>query len=292
MTASNAAEVLLKATARARSLRDRTLVVKLGGSAMEDPTATRGTLESIACLRSLGVQLVLVHGGGKPIDRAMAAAGLEPKKVLGRRYTDEKTLEIVVKVLHELNLGIIERLMSFGVSAHGFTDADCLPDECPIQGKRLTVPGADGKPVDLGFVGEVTEVDWDAFDESLAAEELPVVPSLACDANGGWLNVNADTVASAVAGWLKADACYFLTDTPGVLGNIQDPGSLIPRLTRAECQKLIADGVIAGGMIPKVEACFEALDSGSKRAVILDGRNPHALLGEFVGEPAGTEIVP
>jgi acetylglutamate kinase len=237
----------------------------------------------VVALQTLGVRLVLVHGGGKPIDRAMAAAGLEPRKVAGRRYTDEKTLEIVVRVLTEINVGIVNQLVALGGSAGGIFH----PDRFPIHGDRLVLTGPSRELIDLGLVGKVINV------RTLASQtRVLVLPSLALDAAGGWLNVNADTVASAVAGALKAEACYFLTDTPGVLRDVTDPGSLVPRLTRAECQKLIADGVIAGGMIPKVEACFEALDAGAGRAVILDGRKPYALLDEFVSENlSGTVIV-
>jgi acetylglutamate kinase len=280
---SSPPEVLLRAASRARALRGRAVVVKLGGSAMEDPAATRGTLESVVCLQTLGVRLVLVHGGGKPIDRAMAAAGLEPKKVAGRRYTDEATLEIVVRVLREINREIVDQVAALGGYAGGFT----RPEMFPIHGERLTLTGSDQKPIDLGRVGKVNAVRAYA-----PHDHVPVIPSLALDTDGGWLNVNADTVAAAVAGSVKAEACYFLTDTPGVLRDVKDTGSLIPRLTRTECEQLIRDGVIAGGMLPKVEACFEALDAGAGRAVILDGRDPYTLLGEFVSENlTGTVIV-
>lgn len=286
MTAAvSPARALLRAAAKARSLAGRVLVVKLGGSAMEDPAATRGTLEAVVALQTLGVRLVLVHGGGKPIDRAMAAAGLEPKKVAGRRYTDDATLEIVVRVLGELNRGIVDQIVALGGSARSVTRADAFP----ICGERLLLPGLDLQPVELGRVGKPTAVA--AF---APHDHIPVLPSLAVSVeDGGWLNVNADTAASAVAGALKAEACYFLTDTPGVLRDVKSPESLIPRLTRAECETLFRDGVIAGGMIPKVEACFEALDAGAGTAVILDGRDPFALLAGFVSDsPAGTEIVP
>jgi acetylglutamate kinase len=290
----SAPEVLLRATARARQLRGRVLVVKLGGSAMEDPAATRGTLASVAALQSLGVWLVLVHGGGKPIDRAMAAAGLTPKKVAGRRYTDAATLAIVVRVLGEINGGIVRQLRDLGGEATGYDDDPTDLREFPILGDQLQLPGPDLRPIDLGRVGRVIEVNRGELEEVLGLRgRIPVLPSLAHGIDGGWLNVNADTAASAVAGALKAEACYFLTDTPGVLRDVRDPGSLIPRLTRRECEQLVRDGVIAGGMIPKVEACFEALDAGAGRAVILDGRDPYALLSEFVSaNPQGTVIVP
>ncbi len=289
---SSPSEVLLRAAARARSLRSRPLVVKLGGSAMEDPAATRGTLESAVALQTLGVRLVLVHGGGKAIDRAMAAAGLTPKKVAGRRYTDEKTLEIVARVLQDISTSLIRQLRDLGAQADGFvTD---MPTTYPIGGEKLTLPGPDGQPIDLGYVGRVTEVELEDLECAFGRNEISVLASLAADdRTNRWFNVNADTVAAAVAGAVCAEACLFLTDTPGVLRDVKDPGSLIPRLTRTDCERLIRDGVIAGGMVPKVEACFEALDAGAGRAVILDGRDPHALLGEFVAaNPTGTEIVP
>jgi len=257
---------------------------------MEDPVATLGTLESIVTLQTLGVRLVLVHGGGKPIDRAMAAAGLTPVKVQGRRYTDEATLEVVVRVLRdEINQGIVQQIGELGGAAIGFHTQPPLP----VYAVRLTLECTDGERVDLGRVGKPRRVDPSFLAAALKAGQIPVIPSLAIsDDDGIWLNVNADTVASAVAGALKADAVLFLTDTPGILEDLRDPKSLRPRLTRSECESLIVEHVIAGGMIPKVEACFEALDAGAGRAVILDGRNPFALLGEFLGEPAGTEIVP
>lgn len=279
---------LLNATARSRALRGRARVVKLGGSAMEDPTATTTTLESVVALQSLGVQVILVHGGGKPIDRAMAAAGLVPKKVAGRRYTDEQTLEIVVRVLGELNLDVARRINDLGGRANGFRDAGTFP----IVGERLTLAGADGAPIDFGFVGQPTAVNEAALLECVENAVTPVLPSL-CRDGFGWLNVNADTVASAVAGAFDTEAVIFLTDTPGILRDKNDANSRIDSLSVAECRRLIDSGVIDGGMIPKVEACFDALAAGADRAVILDGRVPHGLLADFVGEPiAGTQIVP
>jgi acetylglutamate kinase len=238
------------------------------------------------------VRLILIHGGGKPIDRAMTAAGLEPRKVAGRRYTDEATLEIVVQVLGEINTGIVSQIRELGAGATGYDGDRTDLHKFPIRGDQLMLSGTDGQRIDLGRVGRVVEVDRSQLEEVLEEGRIPVIPSIAFGVDGDWLNVNADTAASAVAGALKAEACYFLTDTPGVLRDIREPGSLLPRLTTSECRQLIADGVIAGGMIPKVEACFEALDAGARRAVILDGRDPYALLGEFVSDRvAGTEIV-
>ena len=280
-----ACDVLLRAMARARLLRGRTILIKLGGSAMEDPIATRGTLESVVALQSMGIRLILVHGGGKPIDRAMAAGGLVPKKVAGRRYTDDATLEIVVRTLcEEINPSIVATIRELGGRADGITASRTFP----IRGETLTLDG-----VDLGHVGQPTRVETANLQDLIADGRIPVLPSLAVREDGNWLNVNADTIASAVAGALRATSAIFLTDTPGVLQDRNDPDSLLACLSAAECRDLIRRGIIAGGMIPKVEACLDALREGAGRAVILDGRNPYSLLNDFVsGSPCGTEIVP
>lgn len=266
------------------------VVVKLGGSAMEDPAATDACLRSVAALHFLGVPLVLVHGGGKPIDRAMTAAGLTPKKVAGRRYTDDATLRVVVDVLRQLNEELVRQLTALGVEAVGYTDADYFP----LRGQLLRLAGSDGSEIGLGWVGSIESVDTAALQVELVDNvEVPVIPSLAesLDSPAGWLNVNADTAASAVAGALKAEKAIFLTDTPGVLRDRHEPASLIPRLTEAECRGLIASGVIDGGMVPKVEACFEALAAGAQSALILDGRVPYSLLDVFLRDTfTGTEI--
>lgn len=275
---------LLRATARARSLHEAPFVIKLGGSAMEDPAATEGTLDSIAALYQLGLKLILVHGGGKPIDRAMAEAGIKPVKVQGRRVTDDETLKLVVDVLGKIAEDLVAKLESRGVPALAMSDVELMP----IGAKRLSIDGAD-----LGHVGSPTAVDIDRVVGTMDSGMVPIIPSMALDDEQNWLNVNADTVASAVAGAIQAESAYFLTDTPGVLKDRNDPASLVTRLTVGECQQLIAAGVIEGGMIPKVAACFEAVGSGANRAVILDGRNPYSLLSEFISDVvSGTEILP
>lgn len=285
-------QAVLNAASVARTLAAKPVVVKLGGSAMEEPTATRGTLECVAALHHLGAKLVLVHGGGKPIDRAMATAGIEPRKVQGRRYTDDATLGIVVRVLCEINAKLAVDLTALGVPAHGFSDPTAI-GLFPANASRLTLMGDGGERIDLGHVGKPNWVNKFRITDLLDAARLPVLPSMSCDHvdESAWLNINADTLAGAVAGALQSEHCLFLTDTPGVLADRDNPLSLFPRLTEAECRDLIANGTIAGGMIPKVEACFDALKAGASRAVILDGRRPHALMEWALGEPAGTTIV-
>ncbi|AWM37975.1 Acetylglutamate kinase [Gemmata obscuriglobus] len=293
------AESFAAAAGRLAAYRDRTVVVKLGGSAMEEPAATDACLRSVNVLSLFGVRVALVHGGGKPIDRAMAAAGLTPRKVAGRRYTDADTLAVVVRVLGEINSDLVQRADRIGTRVRGYYDNGAGSGDFagwPLTGARLSLTDATGAPVDLGHVGTVTGVAVNALRAAHQPSDgrdpsVPILPSLARDASGGWLNINADTAASAVAGVLKADMAVFLTDTPGVLRDRSDPRSLISKLTEAEARGLIASGVINGGMVPKVEACFEALEAGAKSALILDGRVPYSLLDVFLKDTfTGTVI--
>jgi len=283
------AEVLIEALSYIRKFRDRLTVIKLGGSAMEDPEILKCTLQAVVFMETVGMRPVLVHGGGKPIDRAMAAAGLKPRKVQGRRFTDDETLAIVVRVLlQEINVGIERQIRELGGRAVG----PHLGSLQYLQGEKLLLPGTDGQPVDLGRVGKVTQVDVDLIRDFCAAGVVPVIPSLAIDADGNWLNVNADTAAAAVASQLGAEKLVLLTDTPGILLNRKEPGSLMSSLSKPDCEKLVRQGVIEEGMIPKVEACLDALTGGVKKTHIIDGRIKHSLLLEiYTDRGVGTEIV-
>jgi acetylglutamate kinase len=283
------AETLIEALSYIRQFRDRLIVIKLGGSAMEDPETLADTLQDVVFMETVGLRPVLVHGGGKPIDRAMAEAGLKPRKVQGRRYTDEATLAIVVRVLmEEINVGIETQIRRLGGRAVG-------PHRGAIQylaGERLLLDGPGGEKFDLGRVGKVTQVDVELLRDFCAGGVVPVIPSLAIDASGDWLNVNADTAAAAVAAQLRAEKLVLLTDTPGILLDRRNAASLQPSLDLPHCRELIRRGVIEEGMIPKVEACFEALEAGVKKTHIIDGRLRHSLLLEiYTDQGVGTEIV-
>jgi len=283
------ADILIEALNYLRTFHSQRIVIKLGGSAMEDPEALRTTLQAVVFLSTVGLRPILIHGGGKPIDRAMAASGLTPRKILGRRYTDDATLEIVVRVLtEEINDGIVRQLRELGgraIAVHSRTTQ-------ALFGERITLPDADGNPVDLGSVGEIDEVDCELITGFTDADLIPVIPSLAYDKSGKWLNVNADTAACAVAAALRTRKLMMLTDTPGILRDRKDPSSLMPSLTASQCEELIETGVIDSGMIPKVEACLSALRCGVGKTHIIDGRLRHALLLEIFTEcGVGTEIV-
>ena len=272
------AEALVEALDYIRTFRDCLTVIKLGGSAMEDPAALRATLQSVVFLQTVGLVPILVHGGGKPIDRAMAASGLVPRKIQGRRYTDDATLGIVVDVLtNELNAGIVRQIRELGGRAVGLHSNTLQA----LHGVRLTLPNPGGEPIDLGRVGHVTRVDRGLITDFTEGKFVPVIPSLAYDAEGGWLNVNADTAACAVAAELKAAKFVMLTDTPGILRNAKDPTSLVSKLDAAEGRRLVESGAIDGGMIPKVEACFDALRAGVGQVHVIDGRRRYSLLLEI-----------
>ncbi len=282
------AEVLIEALSYIRRFRDRLMVVKLGGSAMEDPEALRATLQDVVFMETVGLRPILVHGGGKPIDRAMKAAGLQPRKVRGRRYTDAETLEIVVRVLREeVNAGLVSQIRQLGGRAVGLHTG---PLQC-LFGERLLLEEG-GERIDLGFVGKVTRVDRPLLEDFCAASVVPVIPSLALDTDGHWLNVNADTAAAAVAAHVRAEKLVFLSDTPGILRDRTDEASLIPTLDPAGCRDLIANGVIDEGMIPKVEACLESLQAGVRQTHMIDGRLRHSLLLEiYTDRGVGTQIL-
>jgi acetylglutamate kinase len=285
------ADVLIEALGFIRQFHGGFTVIKLGGSVMEGPETLRALLVDVVFMQTVGMRPVVVHGGGKAITAAMERAGLQARFVQGRRYTDEATLEIVARVLAEdINADIVRHINKFGGRASGLHHKATL--QC-LYGRRLALPDGHGGSIDLGLVGEVREVDAQPIENHCLAGVVPVLPSLAEDEDveGQLLNVNADTAAAAVAQALRAEKLVFLTDTPGILMNKDEPESLIRGLSPDDCRDLIERGVIDRGMIPKVEACLTSLEAGVKKTHIIDGRLPHALLLEiFTHTGIGTEI--
>ena len=283
------ADTLIEALGWIRKFRDTTTVIKLGGSVVEHPDSLRHLLVDIVFMSTLGMRVVVVHGGGKAISRAMDDAGLAPRFVQGRRYTDDATLGIVEKVLAtELNHDLVARLEEYGGRAMSlnFLSTNVL------FGERLSLAEPGGEAIDLGHVGTVTRVDRLTIDNLTYAGQVPVIPSMALGPDGGKLNVNADTAATAVAAAIGAEKLVVLSDIPGVLRDINDPESLIHSLTASEARRLIANGTIAAGMIPKIEGCLETLEQGVKKIHIIDGRLRHSLLLEiYTTSGVGTELV-
>ena len=268
-------------------------MIKLGGSVMEDEDALRHLLVDIVFMETVGMRPIVVHGGGAAISRAMAEAQIEPRFVQGRRYTDDATLKIVERVLAgEINEWIAARIEEFGGRAMplNFTGES---DNNVLFGEQLKLEGDDGESIDLGHVGTVTRVDRDAIENLCYAGQVPVIPSMClAAADGGRLNVNADTAAMAVAQSIGAEKLVFLSDVNGVRRNRADPDSLIHSLDAAEARRLIKDGTIESGMIPKVEACLATLQKGVRKVHIIDGRLRHSLLLEvYTNRGVGTEIL-
>jgi acetylglutamate kinase len=283
------ADVLIEALGWIRRFRDKITVIKLGGSVLEHQDALRHVLLDIVFMETVGMRPVVVHGGGAAIDRAMDAAGLVPKKIKGRRYTDDDTLKIVEEVLaYETNEKLAASIEELGGRAMplNFRSTNVL------FGERITLPGDDGQPIDLGHVGAVSRVDRTTIENLCYAGQVPVIPSMALAADGGKLNVNADTAATAVAQALGAEKLMYMSDVNGVRRDKNDPESIIHSLTDREARELIRTGVIDSGMIPKVEACLETLDRGVRKVHIIDGRVRHSLLLEvYTTSGVGTELV-
>lgn len=282
------ADVLIEALHWIREFRGKVTVIKLGGSLMDDSLATSHLLLDVVFMETVGMRPVIVHGGGAAISRAMTQAGLQPRFVQGRRYTDDAALAIVEQVLaYQVNEQLATEIDRLGGQARplNFRTTNVL------WGRRLELADADGSPVDLGHVGTVTRADQDAIRKLCDDGIVPVIPSMCLTDEGEKLNVNADTAATAVAQALKAEKMVYLSDVNGVRRDKADPDSLVHSLTARQARKLIESGVIDSGMIPKVEACLETLDKGVRKIHIIDGRLRHSLLLEvYTSKGVGTEI--
>ncbi len=282
------AEALIEALPYIQKFRGQLFVIKYGGSAMEDENVVERFLRDVVFLEAVGINPVLIHGGGKAITQRMRDAGLKPRFVNGLRVTDEQSIRIVEEVLDGvINPAIVKMLQGFGGKAVGICGKDVL------VGKKLP-PQTEGKAtrIDLGFVGEVIDVRNAIIEQAMAAEMVPVISPLARDAAGSVLNINADLAAGTLAGQLRASKFIYLSDVPGIMRDPTDKDSLIPSVTREEIDQLREDEIISGGMIPKVESALHALSKGVEKVHFIDGRTPHSLLLEiFTNTGVGTEIV-
>ncbi|MEP3481701.1 MAG: acetylglutamate kinase [Fuerstiella sp.] len=284
------AGVLIEALSWIQKFKGRYVVVKLGGSTLDQPDAVNSLLTDIVFMASVGMKPVLVHGGGKAISAAMATAGIEARFVEGRRYTDSQTLKIASKTLVEdISSGIVEALRSRGATATGLH----YQSENVLIAEPLKLTDDAGAEVDLGHVGQVTAIDQELLVRICSTGTIPVIPSIALDQEGHRLNVNADTAAAAVARELNVEKLIFLSDIPGILTDIKDPSSRLSHVSVGEVRQLISVGTISGGMVPKVEAALDALDAGVRKVHIVDASMPHSVLLEIYSDTGvGTEIVP
>lgn len=283
------AGALIEAMEYIRDFRGRIVVVKLGGSVLDDEAAQRNLLADVAFMSTVGMRPIIVHGGGKAISRAMNEAGLEPVWVQGRRYTDQRTLTIVEHVLvRKVNEPICRTLEGLGCKVMGLHTLS----SCVLTAETLRLPGENGRKIDLGLVGKVIDVNAKLLNTLCTDGTIPVISSTAMDKNGGKLNVNADSAAGKVAAAVVAEKLVMVSDTHGIRRDINDPESWISSLNEAQIKEMIDAGIITDAMFPKVEACLIALEAGVRKAHIIDGRTAHSLLLEIYTEKGiGTEIV-
>jgi acetylglutamate kinase len=283
------AATLLEALPYIQKFSGATFVVKYGGSFMDSPDANvrNSVARDIVFLEAVEINPVVVHGGGKAITRAMEKAGLKANFIQGQRVTDEATVKIVDDVLsREINPEIVNAINSLGGAAKGFAGPDIF--RC----RKASVTGADGRAVDLGFVGEVTEVNTGPLLECIENGVTPVISPTARGEDGRIYNCNADVAAAEVAIALKAKRLVFMSDVPGLLRDPKNPASVIPQLKVAEVDGMKRSGVIDKGMIPKVDSAVAAIQAGVEKVSFVDGRVPHAVLLEiFTDEGVGTEVV-
>lgn len=277
--ATRKAEVLIEALPFLKRFHDQFMIVKLGGESIEDTAALDSFLTDLVWLEQVGVSPILVHGGGKSITRAMEEAGLKPVFHQGRRVTDEATMSIVAREVERLNAHIVNRLFALGGAAIGL----CPPRHTIVHGTIMDPA--------LGLVGQPTGIDRERVVRYATRGLIPVVPPLSVDAEGRPMNTNADDIALAIATGTKAEKLVFCSSVDGVLTDPRDPATRISSLTDVEVRRLVAAGTIHGGMIPKVESCIAALESGVRKIHIVGARRPHALLLEiFTAEGIGTEL--
>lgn len=275
------AEVLTQALPYIKNYNGKILVVKYGGNAMINQTLKEQVMEDLVLLRLVGVKVVLVHGGGPEISELMAKLGKKPEFVNGLRVTDKETVDIVQMVLAgKINKSLVNYLEMKGAKAMGISGMDGRLIEAKM------------KDVNLGYVGEITKINIEPVIDLLQKDYIPVISTVGCDSEGNAYNINGDTAAARIAGALNAERLIMMTDIAGILKDKDDPTTLIPEITISEANKLMADGVVQGGMIPKVKCCIDAIGHGVKNVVIMDGRIPHSILMEILtDEGAGTMVV-
>ena len=277
------AEVLIEALPYIQRFNRKIIVVKYGGSAMVDEELKARVIQDVTLLKLVGFKPIIVHGGGKEISRWVGKVGMKPEFKNGLRVTDEATMELAEMVLGKVNKSLVQLVESLGVRAIGISGKD---------GRLLSVKKKYANGEDIGFVGDVTNVNADILYDLLGKDFLPIICPVGLDDDNNTYNINADDAACAIAKAMKAEKLAFLTDIEGVYKDPQDSSTLISELTVSEAHKLVGDGYIGGGMLPKINNCIEAIESGVSRVHILDGRIPHCLLLEiFTNKGIGTAIL-
>lgn len=277
------ANVLIEALPYIQRFNRKIIVIKYGGSAMIDEELKKKVIEDVTLLKLVGFKPIIVHGGGKEISKWVGKMGMEPKFINGLRVTDKDTMEVAEMVLGKVNKSLVQIVEELGVRAIGLSGKD---------GDLLKVEKKYSNGEDIGFVGDVKKVNADILYDLLEKDFLPIICPIGLDDEYNTYNINADDAACAIARAVKAEKLAFLTDIEGVYKNPEDPNTLISELTVSEAKKLISDGYIRGGMLPKLNNCIEAIENGVSRVHILDGRIPHCVLLEiFTNKGIGTAIL-
>ena len=274
------AKIICEALPYIHKYRGKTLVVKYGGNAMNDEAVTETILQDLAALKIVGVNPILVHGGGPEINKMLSRLGIKPQFAGGMRVTDEETMEVAQMILcGKINKNIVGKLNSLGVKAIGL----CGKDSQLIKAERLDK--------NLGYVGKITEINSRLLDILAEDEFIPVIASIATDDNGNSYNVNADVAAAAIGAAMHAEKLLFLTDIDGIMADKDNKETLIDRITVAELKKMMESGAISSGMLPKAQSCIDAIERGINSVFVLNGTLPHSILLElFTDDGVGTMI--
>ncbi|MBS2003904.1 MAG: acetylglutamate kinase [Candidatus Obscuribacterales bacterium] len=259
------------------SMDGKVVIVKFGGNSIGNEAVFDSLIEDTIELLKMGVKVIVVHGGGTAVNDALAAIGKKTEKINGLRVTDSETLEIAVKTFMTINEMLTEKLRQRGIQSLSF----CSNSANPIITKKMQMEDKDGKPVDLGWVGEIVSVESASLESWLWAGWVPIISPIGRDLEGNYYNINADHAALAVATHLQADALIFCTDVPGVMKDLKDPSTRIGHLTVSDAQKCIDEGTISGGMLPKIKSCMGGIQGGVDKIAILNSFEPHALLNGF-----------
>ena len=277
------AEVLIEALPYIQRFNRKIIVVKYGGSAMVDEELKKHVIQDVVLLKLVGFKPIIVHGGGKEISKWVNKVGMEPQFINGLRVTDEATMEIAEMVLNKVNKNLVQMVNELGIKAVGISGKDGMMLKC---NKKLS--GGE----DIGFVGDIREVNPQVIYDLLEKDFLPIICPIGFDDNYLSYNVNADDAACAIASAMKAEKLAFLTDVEGVYRDFEDKSSLISEMMIDEAQAFVSSGNLGGGMLPKLQNCIDAIKNGVSRVHILDGRIPHCLLLEiFTNKGIGTAIV-
>ncbi|MBN2143155.1 MAG: acetylglutamate kinase [Candidatus Aureabacteria bacterium] len=281
------ADVLIEALPYIQRFKGKKVIIKFGGSVISEEKHTESVLKDVVFMRTVGMQPIVVHGGGKSITMRMRESGITARFIQGLRYTDSKTMEIVQDVLrNEISKNIGDIISQFGAVPAYFNGRDTGTFFCARKTQFM------GKEIDLGLVGDIVRVDTEGIVKACESEKVPVIAPIGVDEEGVLYNINADSMAGEMASALNAEKIVFLSDIPGILKDVNDPKSMISSLRKKDVDILIRQGVIHGGMIPKIDSCLKSLEAGARKTHIIDGRLSHSLLLEiFTDKGVGTEIV-